>query len=134
MKKLMYTVMLLLGLSIISVSCSNSNSPKAQARRDFHELEQAIEQYLDEGTMIPLETILAQTENKLDCYGMGSTAYYEYLRTYVGLFFDDTEITEFIGHCDNISDNEVELLFDEVLNSIVALVYPDELEIFKFNH
>jgi hypothetical protein len=132
MKKLIYTVMLLLGLSIISVSCSNSDSPKAQARKDFHELEQAIEQYLEEGTLIPLETTLTQTENKLDCYGMESTAYYEYLRTYVGLFFDDTEITEFIGHCDNINDDEVELLFDEVLNSIVALVEPDELEIFKF--
>ncbi len=124
--------MLLLGLSIISVSCSNSDSPKAQARKDFHELEQAIEQYLEEGTLIPLETTLTQTENKLDCYGLESTAYYEYLRTYVGLFFDDTEITEFIGHCDNINDDEVELLFDEVLNSIVALVEPDELEIFKF--
>ena len=41
MKKLMYTVMLLLGLSIVSVSCSTS--PEAQAKKDAKAVVKAMD-------------------------------------------------------------------------------------------
>ena len=133
MKKLMYTTILLLGLSIINISCSDLPE-KAQAKQDFKELSQAIDYYLEEGTLTALETALTYTENNLESYEIGSPSYHKYLKAYVELYFDDDEITELIGHCENLDDNDVELLFDEVLNSIVALVEPDELEIITFNN
>ena len=133
MKKLMYTTILLLDLSIINISCSDLPE-KAQAKQDFKELSQAIDYYLEEGTLTALETALTYTENNLESYEIGSPSYHKYLKAYVELYFDDDEITELIGHCENLDDNDVELLFDEVLNSIVALVEPDELEIFTFNN
>ena len=133
MKKFIYAVMLLLGLSIINISCSDLPE-KAQAKQDFKELSQAIDYYLEEGTLTALETALTYTENNLESYEIGSPSYHKYLKAYVELYFDDDEITELIGHCENLDDNDVELLFDEVLNSIVALVEPDELEIITFNN
>ena len=133
MKKLMYTTILLLDLSIINISCSDLPE-KAQAKQDFKELSQAIDYYLEEGTLTALETALTYTENNLESYEIGSPSYHKYLKAYVELYFDDDEITELIGHCENLDDNDVELLFDEVLNSIVALVEPDELEIITFNN
>lgn len=129
----MYTTILLLGLSIINISCSDLPE-KAQAKQDFKELSQAIDHYLEEGTLTALETALTHTENNLESYEIGSPSYHKYLKAYVELYFDDDEITELIGHCENLDDNDVELLFDEVLNSIVALVEPDELEIITFNN
>lgn len=129
----MYTTILLLGLSIINISCSDLPE-KAQAKQDFKELSQAIDYYLEEGTLTALETALTYTENNLESYEIGSPSYHKYLKAYVELYFDDDEITELIGHCENLDDNDVELLFDEVLNSIVALVEPDELEIITFNN
>lgn len=129
----MYTTILLLGLSIINISCSDLPE-KAQAKQDFKELSQAIDYYLEEGTLTALETALTYIENNLESYEIGSPSYHKYLKAYVELYFDDDEITELIGHCENLDDNDVELLFDEVLNSIVALVEPDELEIFTFNN
>lgn len=107
---------------------------KAQAKQDFKELSQAIDYYLEEGTLTALETALTYAENNLESYEIGSPSYHKYLKAYVELYFDDDEITALIGHCENLDDNDVELLFDEVLNSIVALVEPDELEIFTFNN
>ena len=133
MKKLMYTTILLLGLSIINISCSDLPE-KAQAKQDFKELSQAIDYYLEKGTLTALETALTYIENNLESYEIGSPSYHKYLKAYVELYFDDDEITELIGHCENLDDNDVELLFDEVLNSIVALVEPDELEIITFNN
>ncbi len=129
----MYTTILLLGLSIINISCSDLPE-KAQAKQDFKELSQAIDYYLEKGTLTALETALTYTENNLESYEIGSPSYHKYLKAYVELYFDDDEITELIGHCENLDDNDVELLFDEVLNSIVALVEPDELEIITFNN
>lgn len=60
MKKLMYTTILLLDLSIINISCSDLPE-KAQAKQDFKELSQAIDYYLEEGTLTALETALTYT-------------------------------------------------------------------------
>lgn len=57
----MYTAILLLGLSIINISCSDLPE-KAQAKQDFKELSQAIDHYLEEGTLTALETALTHTE------------------------------------------------------------------------
>lgn len=41
---------------------------------------------------------------------------------------------QFIGHCENLDDDNVRLLFDEVLNSNISLVRPKGLKIFMFNN
>lgn len=128
----------------VCLYCGNAYTPKpsrslyqttmSQAEQDFNELDLAIEQYLEEETTAPLENALALTENRLKSYGIGSSTYYDYLRAFAKLYFEEDEITEFIGHCDSINNKEAELLFDEMLNSIVALVEPDRLEILRFKY
>ena len=118
---------------LVCIYCGNAFTPMQSkaiimSQQDFNELNQAIEQYLEEETMAPLTRALARIKDRLKNYGTGSSAYYEYLRAFVRMYFDNDEITEFIGHCESINNKEAELLFDEVLNSIAALVEPDKLE------
>lgn len=128
----------------ICLYCGNAYTPipsrslnqttMSQAEQDFEELNLAIEQYVEEGTKAYLETALAHTENRRKRYGIGSSNYYDYIKAYVKLYFDEDEITELIGHCENINNKEAEQLFDEMLNSIVALVEPDRLEILRYKY
>ena len=79
-------------MSIINISCSDLPE-KAQAKQDFKELSQAIDYYLEEGTLTALETALTYAENNLESYEIGSPSYHKYLKAYVELYFDDDEIT-----------------------------------------
>lgn len=75
MKKLLYAVMLLLGLSMIT-SCSCT--PESLARKDARELNRAI----DRGNVNAMDRAERHSDKHLNRYRNNSTKYFRYVDEY----------------------------------------------------